>query len=253
MPEQLQFDTRFRGFEKIANGGYVSGTLARFVGGEAQVRLRRPVPMEQALHVHALDEHTVELRDKEGELLAEAAATTLDLELPSPVSAKDAEAASDLYPGHKAHLFPGCFCCGPGRAEGDGLRIFPGPVEGSHHVAALWVPNTVDANDQGVIGPEIIWAAFDCPQIWSLILNTPADAEERVVTGALETRLWGSVVAGERYVIVAWPMGREGRRLFAGAALFTIDGEPLGLSRQTLIATASGVPLGLDAFLGVAR
>lgn len=253
MAEQIQFDNRFRGFEEIAHGGYVSGRLAQFVGGEAQVRLRRPVPMQRPLQVHEVDEQTIELRNVKGDLVAEAKATSLDLDLPKPVTAEEAEAASDAYPGHEAHLFPGCFCCGPGRATGDGLRIFPGPVRGSNHVAAAWVPNATDANEKGVIAPEIVWASFDCPQIWALILNTPSDAEERVVTGALETRLLGQVVAGERYVIVAWPMGRDGRRLFAGAALFSSDGEPLGLSRQTLIATASGVPLGLNAFLGVAR
>ncbi|MGB5811663.1 MAG: hotdog fold domain-containing protein [Polyangiales bacterium] len=253
MTTQIEFDNRFRGFEKIAHGGYVSGVLAQSVGGEAQVRLRRPIPMQRPLRVNKLDDHTVELRDTAGDLIAEAKATSLDLDLPKPVTAEDAEAASDAYPGHKAHLFPGCFCCGPGRASGDGLRIFPGALRGSDHVAALWVPNANDANDEGVIRPEIVWASFDCPQIWALILNTPPDAEERVVTGALETRLLGPVIAGERHVIVAWPIGREGRRLFAGAALFASDGKPLGLSRQTLIATASGVPLGLNAFLGAAR
>ena len=248
MAEQLRIDSRFRGFEEIAHGGYVSGLLAQFVGGEAQVRLRAPVPMERPLHVHRVDNEAVDLRDMNGHLLAEARATTLDLDPPKPVTAEEAEASSDAYPGHKAHLFPGCFCCGPGRARGDGLRIFPGPVRGNRCAAALWVPNAVDANENGVVRPETLWAAFDCPQIWALILNTPADAEERVVTGALETRLLGQVVAGERYVIVAWPMGRDGRRLFAGAALFSGRGEPLGLSRQTLVATATGVPLGLDAF-----
>ena len=209
--------------------------------------------MQRPLELHQLDEQTLELRDTKGNVVAEAKATTLDLDAPEPVTSEEAEAASDAYPGHKAHLFPGCFCCGPGRDVGDGLRIFPGSLRDRDHVAALWVPSETDADDKGVIAPEIVWASFDCPQIWALILNTPADAEERVVTGALETRLLGPVVAGERYAIVAWPIGREGRRLYAGAAIFSSDGEPLGLSRQTLIATEAGVPLGLNAFLGAAK
>lgn len=209
--------------------------------------------MGRPLQVHEVDTRAVELRDTKGDLVAEAKATDLELEMPTAVTTEEAEASSDTYPGHEAHLFPGCFCCGPGRASGDGLRIFPGQVMGSHYAAALWVPNAVDANDQGVVAAEIVWASFDCPQIWALILNTPADAEERVVTGALETKLLGPVIAGERYVIVSWPIGREGRRLFAGAAIFASDGKPLGLSRQTLVTTESGVPLGLNAFRGAAR
>jgi hypothetical protein len=49
-------------------------------------------------------------------------------------------------------------------------------------------------------------------------------------------------------VIVAWPSGSEGRRLFADAALFSDTGEALAVSRQTAVITDSGVPLGLSAF-----
>ena len=38
----------------------------------------------------------------------------------------EAVAASATYPGFSAHPFPTCFVCGPERAEGDGLRLFPG-------------------------------------------------------------------------------------------------------------------------------
>ena len=82
MPEQIQIDNRFRGFEKIAQGGYLSVVLAQVVGGEAQVGLRRPVLMQCPLQVNELDKRTVELRDMQGDPLAEAKATRLDLDLP---------------------------------------------------------------------------------------------------------------------------------------------------------------------------
>jgi hypothetical protein len=47
------------------------------------------------------------------------------------------------------------------------------------------------------------------------------------------------------YVVVARHGGREGRRLFADAALFSADGDTLGVARQTAVLTGSGVPLGL--------
>jgi hypothetical protein len=236
---------RFRGFEKIAHGGYVGGVLAGFVDGAVRVSLRRPVPMGRPLRIDDRDDGVVALCNG-GELLAEATSTTLRLDLPEPVDGADAEAASRSYPGHQRHLFPGCFCCGPDRSSGDGLRIFPGRVPGRDVVAAPWVPDVADADERGVVHREIVWAAFDCPQLWALILSAPADSADRVVTGALEAQLLEPVIAGERSVVVAWPSGRDGRKLFAGAALFSRDGEVLGIARQTAVLTGSGVPLGLE-------
>jgi hypothetical protein len=247
MTESVVIDERFRGFEKIAHGGYVGGVLAGFVkgSGATRVSLRRPVPMGRPLRIDDRDDGVVALRNG-SEVLAEVTSTTLEFDLPEPVDDAQAEAASRSYPGHRQHLFPGCFCCGPDRSLGDGLRIFPSPVPGRDVVAAPWVPNAADADEHGVVRREIVWAAFDCPQLWSLILGAPTDSADRVVTGALEAQLLGPVIAQERYVVVAWPSGREGRRLFAEAALFSGEGEALGVARQTAVLTGSGIPLGLE-------
>jgi hypothetical protein len=245
MAERVVIDERFRGFEGIALGAYVGGVLARFVEGAARVRLRRPVRMGRPLDVDDRRPAAAALRDGE-DVLAEASATTLRLDPPEPVTEAEAEAASRAYPGHRRHLFPGCFCCGPDRASGDGLRIFPGRVEGRDAVAAPWIPHAVDADERGVVRSEIVWAAFDCPQLWALMLSAPTDSAERVVTGELEAQLLGPVLAEEGHVVVAWPMGRDERKLFAGAAVYSKEGSLLGLARQTAVVTGSGVPLGRD-------
>jgi hypothetical protein len=41
--------------------------------------------------------------------------------------------------------------------------------------------------------------------------------------------------AGERCVVAAWPLGEDGRKLFAGTALFAEEGELLALARQVWI------------------
>ncbi len=41
--------------------------------------------------------------------------------------------------------------------------------------------------------------------------------------------------AGERSVVAAWPLGEDGRKLFAGTALFSEDGELLALAHQVWI------------------
>ena len=55
------------------------------------------------------------------------------------------------FVGLTSHPFPTCFACGTGRAEGDGLRIFPGRVADATdtpgeqprpRVAATWTPDS---------------------------------------------------------------------------------------------------------------
>jgi len=41
---------------------------------------------------------------------------------------------------------------------------------------------------------------------------------------------------GERCVVVAWPLGEDGRKLFAATALLGEHGELLARARQTWIA-----------------
>jgi hypothetical protein len=242
----IVIDRRYRGFEQVAQGGYTSGLLAGFLDGPARVRLRGAVPMERPLRV---EEAPVGVALRDGaEVLAEATQTNLDLDPPLRLSVPEAEAASSAYPGHRNHPFPGCFCCGPGRDVGDGLRIFPGRVPGHDAVAAPWTPEEDLADERGFVRPEIIWAALDCPQLWALMHSAPPDSTDRVVTASLEAELRSPAKAGESYAIIAWPSGGEGRRLFADAALLTETGEPVAVSRQTAVITDTGVPLGLATF-----
>jgi hypothetical protein len=237
-------DRRYRGFEQVAQGGYTSGVLAGSLEGPAQVRLRGAVPMDVPLRVERQGDGVV-LCGESG-VLAEASAAELELELPERVTPAEAEEGSHGYPGHRSHPFPECFCCGPDRAAGDGLRIFPGPLGEGDLIAAPWTPDASFADKGGFVRPEIVWAAFDCPQLWALMISAPAESTDHVVTGALETEVKMPVRVGEAYAVIAWPLGREGRRLYAGAALLDSAGETLAVSRQTAVIAPRGVPLGLS-------
>jgi hypothetical protein len=245
MPSPLVIDQRYRGFDRVVQGGYSSGLLAARLGSAASIKLRAPVPMGVELTVEP-GEDGVALRGESG-VLAEATALPggLDLEPPRPVSVVDAERVSADYPGHRGHPYPGCFCCGPAREPGDGLRIFPGSIDGGDLLAAPWTPDPGFAVADGLVRPEIVWAAFDCPQLWALMLSAPADSTDHVVTAALETEIRAPVRAGERHTIVSWPLGVEGRRFQAAAALLDEAEETLAVSRQTAVLAPAGVPLGL--------
>ena len=241
MPDSVVFDQRFRGFDKVAQGGYTSGLLARRLPGSARVKLRGPVPMGEPLLVEE-DGGRIELRSESG-VLAEAEPAELDLEVPERVSPEQAAAVASGYPGHIAHPYPECFCCGPAREPGDGLRIFPAPLGESDLLAAVWDPGE-ELGEDGLLPPEIVWAAFDCPQLWALMVSSPPDSTDHVVTASLETEIRRPVPAAGHYVIVSWPLGVEGRRHHAGAALFDAEGAILAVSRQTAVTAPAGVPLG---------
>jgi hypothetical protein len=246
--ESLVIPERYCGFADIAHGGYVSGLLAAELGGgPAEVTLRGRVPMGAALDLGHPGPDRVTLGSG-GSTVAEAAAIDLDLEVPNPVSFAEAEEASRSYPGHAHHLFPACFGCGPDRAADDGLRLFAGRVDGRDLIAAPWVPDRSIASRGGDVRPEYVWAAVDCPQLWALILTSPPDSPERVVTSRLAASVNGVPRVGSANMVVAWPIGRDGRERTIGAAVISEDGEALALARQTSVVVDWGVPLGLDSW-----
>lgn len=229
----VTIEKRFCGFPEAALGGYVCGLLADALGAaEADSWLRAPVPLDTGLEIGIEDARAI-LRD-EANLLAEAATGELDLDAPEPVSFEAAEQASKSFPGFERHLYPGCFGCGTEPPEGEGLRLFPGQLDGGEMLAAPWTPKGALLGEDDV-PREIVWSAFDCPQLWSLILWEETGPDETWVTGQMTSRLERPVRVGEPHVVVSWPIDREGRKLYAGAAIFTAGGELCGLSRQTAI------------------
>jgi hypothetical protein len=247
--EQIIIDERYSGFPDVAHGGYVGGLLARSLGDGAEVVLRTPPPIGRPLEIEQSDPDRVVLRERDA-VVAEARRAELMMEPPRRVTFDEAEAASQTYPGHSAHPFPSCFCCGPERASGDGLRIFPGRLPGTGMVAAAFVPDTALADDRGRLPSELAWAAVDCPQLWALMLAAPPDSPERVVTNGIAATLHAPLCAGERYTVIAWPAGRAANRLYADATVLSDQGDPIAVSRQTAAVVGQdwGVPLGQDAW-----
>jgi hypothetical protein len=244
-PRQLRIDAAYTGIPEIAHGGYVAGILtAALATDSSRVRLRRPVPSARALRLEHPGPGAVELHDG-AELLADGEETDVQIHVPEPIAPAEALAASRRFPGLAHHPFPGCLCCGTEHARG--LRIFPGPVSGRGLVAAHWVPPEQHADDRGELPVELVCAALDCPQLRALMVHAPATTSDRVVTSMLETRLEQPVAAGEPHIVIGWPIGRDGRRWLAGAAIFGPSGELCAAGRQTAAVVGGwGVPLGRD-------
>jgi hypothetical protein len=229
--ERIMVRRRFRGPPESGHGGYTCGLIAALIDGPVEVTLRRPPPLDRELEVRCLDGGRVEVYDRET-LIAEAAPATLEMPVPAPVSHDEAAAASEGYLGFQRHLFPSCFGCGPERAEGDGLRIFAGRVRGRDLVAAPWTPDGSLASGGGEIRPEFVWAALDDSGAWSL---QSAQDWQPIVLGRLAAVFLDRVRAGERCVVIGWPLGQEERKAYSGTALFGEDGSLRAYARATWV------------------
>ena len=226
----LVIDPRFQGPPDSGNGGYVAGMLAREIGTSAEVRLRAPAPTTRALRIER--EREAALLYDGTQLIAEARPGDPGIEPPAAPSFERAQEAARNYLGFVRHPLPNCFVCGPARADGDGLRVFAGPLADSDLVAAPWIPHSelVDPATGG-IAQEFLWAALDCPGVFAF---GPSN-ERFMLLGTLAARMVGTVQAGERCVIVGWPLGRSGRKHFSGTALFGDGGELRGIAHATWI------------------
>jgi hypothetical protein len=224
-------DPRFRGPPHSANGGYACAMAAQFIEGPAEVTLRAPPPLERPLSMARGSEGAVRLFD-EGALVAEAHPTVVDREVPIGVSVEQARRATERCDWLESHLYPSCFVCGPERDAGDGLRIFPGPVEGRELYAAPWVPDASLGDASGNVRPEFVWATLDCP---SGIVTDLFGEVGVILLGRLAADLIQPLPVGETYVVTAWPLRREGRKLDTASALFSENGELNAVARARWI------------------
>ena len=219
--------SRFNGPPDSGNGGYVCGIAGSAIEGPSIVTLRKPPPLERELILETLDERHAVLRDGET-LIGETIAQNIDLDLPEPPSFDEAVEASKRFPGYEAHAFPTCFVCGPGRPNNDGMNIFPGRIAERDLVASPWTPDPSIPNDNKRIHDEIVWAALDCTSYF------PHHGQAAVL-GRLHSKLLRETRIGERYVVIGWKIGGEGRKLWSGSAVFDEKGNPCAMGSATWI------------------
>jgi hypothetical protein len=159
-------------------------------------------------------------------LVAEATPVPLADPPVPPVPYDQAVAASAGYPGFVDHPFPTCYVCGPRRAPGDGLRIFPGPLPGGRTAAPWQVPAGA--------GPETVWAALDCPGGWAII-----GPGRPYVLGRMAAEVHAVPPAGGRCVVVGAVVATEGRKAHVRSAVYADEPDGprlLGHARSTWIA-----------------
>lgn len=241
----LLVPARYCGPTSSGNGGYTAGLLAeRFTQNlqrqadcpVVEVTLRKPPPLETSMTVEHDEDGSTRLLDGPTQV-AEARCTDEELDAVEEVTPDQAAEAMAGYPGLRSHPFPRCFACGPERAEGDGLRIFPGPV-GDGRVASVWRPHPSLAESSDLFDPgvEVVslgttWAALDCIGGWS------SDLEGRpMVLGQIAARVDALPEVGEPHVVVGREIATQGRKTFTASTIYDADDRIVARARHTWIA-----------------
>jgi hypothetical protein len=220
MPMEITLPRHFRGPLTSANGGYACGRLAAFVDArEVEVTLRLPPPLDRPLTVER-DGDGVRLVDGDA-VVAQARPARLEVDAPTPVSVEVAEASRERHVHDWSPEFSECYVCG---VREDGLEIRVGPVAGREplHASPIALPEARS---------EIVWAAIDCPGAYAV----GAEGRGDIVLGRMTARVTRVPAVHEQCVVTAWPLGEDGRKLFAGTALFDEDGQLLALAEQVWI------------------
>ena len=232
----LVIDPRYCGPPGIANGGYVAGLLAAPLAGPVEVTLRAPAPLGTPLEVVPVEDGH-ELRDA-GTVLARARRTVLEMDPPDPPGFEESLAIAGRCRAFETHPFPCCFVCGPKRAPGDGMRVFPGWLAQRRLAAAAWIPDASVCDEAGEVRREFVWAALDCPSAFPLLEDPAAQKLEPLVLGRLVAHLEHPARLGQRLVLSAWSIELGERRGLAGSALHDESGTCLARGRATWISLA---------------
>ena len=177
--------------------------------GTLPARLKWPCerrrPWKDRSTPSAEDDGVWQLRDGET-VIATGRPASIELEHVERATFEEAvEASKRTAFTPDVHLLPTCFVCGPQRKSGDGLRLFAGPQarrgKGDKLVLAVpWVPDPTLGDKDGLVAPEFVWSALDCPSGYVFAHNpqtgglnlTPA------LLGTLAVRIDGRPRLGER-------------------------------------------------------
>ncbi len=228
MTDTIIIPNRFRGPPNSGNGGYVGGLFSLIVDpfsrNETEVTLRAPVPLDKPLTV-TRSGSSASITEN-GTLIAEVKPTTLELELASmpqwdlvsaaaTSSLSFTESIHDQFPG-RLGLHPTCFCCGA--EHEDGARVFAAPV--GKLVAAIWQTSIDWASEDGLLPIEYLWTAMDCPGQFAYM----AMGIRTGMLGRISAKVHKRPMAGEPLLVSAWPIQVDGKKHFAGAAIFDASG-----------------------------
>ncbi len=215
-----------------ANGGFACGTFARLVGDTATVRLLAGVPVGVPLDVHREGDGVTISRAGQPVAVATPAEPFV-LQPPYVPSTAEAAAAREAHPFRDLrHPLSDCIVCGPERT--DGLQVTPGPLAADRDLLATpFVPRPEHEVD-GVVRPEVVWGALDCPSYPAALTRTG----ELGLLGTLTAHLIRPLRAGEQLAVVGWTESHGTRSHRTASAIVAPDGSVVASARAVWVTLA---------------
>ena len=226
---------RFNGPPTSGNGGWVCGMLAdewarQHGPGVVTSTLLQPPPLDATLTWEPQPDRELHLLTAGGAVIGTAVPGGFSDDPAPRVTVDDAAAGYDAFPGYEHHPFERCFTCGTARSEGDGLRLFTGPIDGNR-TAAPWAVHEAFADEDGRVPHPIAWAALDCPGGW-----TAGFPDTVLLLGRMTAEIVRPPMAGETLLATGWLRHEVGRKRNTSTALYTADGDLVGRSEQVWIS-----------------
>jgi hypothetical protein len=92
------------------------------------------------------------------------------------------------------------------------------------------------------VPPEIAWAALDCPSGIAAIEAADIGQDTAILLGRMTARVAALPAVGDEYQVIAWLIGRDGRKLTAGSALLGQGGDVLAVARTVWLTVPWPIP-----------
>ena len=108
--------------------------------------------------------------------------------------------------------------------------------------AAPWTPDRSVASADGRVRPEVVWAALDCPSGIAAAEAAGLAQDTAVLLGRMTASLAVLPRSDDQCRVIAWPGGRDGRKLLAGSALLGPGGKVLAAARAVWLTVPRPVP-----------
>ncbi len=240
----MRIDSRFCGPPNSGNGGYTAGRVASLIRGPAEVDSASSASARDRTGSRGPGRGAV-LRGSDGNVIAEGVPHELELDVPVAVSWEQAQHATSHYIGFRDHPLSRLLRVrsSPRCGARTRSRSFPGAMRdsaGRSVVAAPFRPPAELADEAGLLEPEFVWAALDCPSWFghaAFAANVP-----KILLGRLAVRITRrprAGVDGERCVVMGWGLGQQGRRITCGSALYDEQGECLARGKAVWIELKS--------------
>ena len=101
--------------------------------------------------------------------------------------------------------------------------------------AAVFIPDATVPNRDGVVAPDMVWAALDCPSY------TPPlwDWHRPSLLARLAVERLDCVEVGEPVIATGWHLASEGRKHHTASALLSPDGDVLARASALWITLRS--------------